>query len=53
MAKNLSLARMCERIFGGNPPRRGRGVPKIQQTNSGVRNYNISVSLRPKVLLLF
>ena len=25
---------MCEHNFGGNPPRRGRGVPKIQHSKS-------------------
>lgn len=23
-----TFAQLCERYFGGNPPRRGRGVPK-------------------------
>jgi len=27
----LLLAQLCERKFGGNPPRRGRGVPRLLQ----------------------
>ena len=28
--KNWLFAQTCDRKFGGNPPRRGRGVPKLQ-----------------------
>ena len=27
--ERLSFAQRCERSFGGNPPHRGRGVPKL------------------------